>query len=109
MCGGSGPGGATGSPGNTTEPHAPHALADCGFTEDSIAEAADAIQPSVPLTNPHPATADDLRTLLRAAWVRHRSEACQLGETGLARSESPRFGPAYSASDRRNVAGSVAD
>ena len=50
------------------ELNAPRALADYGFTEDSIAEAADAILPSVPPSNPRPVTAEDLRTLLRAAW-----------------------------------------
>jgi maleylacetate reductase len=50
------------------ELNAPHALADYGFTEDSIAEAAEAILPSVPPSNPRPVTAEDLRTLLRAAW-----------------------------------------
>ena len=47
---------------------APHALADYGFTEDSVPEAADAILPSVPPSNPRPVTAEDLRALLRAAW-----------------------------------------
>jgi maleylacetate reductase len=47
---------------------APHALADYGFTEDSIAEAAEAILPSVPPSNPRPVTAQDLRALLHAAW-----------------------------------------
>jgi maleylacetate reductase len=47
---------------------APHALADYGFTEDSIPEAAAAILPSVPPSNPRPVTAADLRALLRAAW-----------------------------------------
>jgi maleylacetate reductase len=47
---------------------APHALRDYGFTEDLIAEAADAILPSVPPSNPRPVTAEDLRALLRAAW-----------------------------------------
>ena len=49
------------------ELNAPHALADYGFTEDSIAEAAEAILPSVPASNPRPVTAADLETLLRAA------------------------------------------
>ena len=49
------------------ELNAPHALADYGFTADSIDEAADAILPSVPPSNPRPVTAADLRTLLRAA------------------------------------------
>ena len=47
---------------------APRALADYGFTEDPIAEAAEAILPSVPASNPRPVTAADLRALLRAAW-----------------------------------------
>jgi alcohol dehydrogenase class IV len=50
------------------ELNAPRALADYGFTEESIAEAADAILPSVPPSNPRPVTAEDLRALLRAAW-----------------------------------------
>jgi len=50
------------------ELNAPHALADYGFREDSIDEAAEAILPSVPPSNPRPVTAADLRTLLRAAW-----------------------------------------
>jgi maleylacetate reductase len=48
--------------------NAPRALADYGFTEDSVAEAAEAILPSVPPSNPRPVTAADLRALLRAAW-----------------------------------------
>jgi len=48
--------------------NAPRALQDYGFAEDAIAEAADAILPSVPPSNPRPVTADDLRALLRAAW-----------------------------------------
>ncbi len=47
---------------------APRALADYGFTEDAIQEAAEAILPSVPPSNPRPVTAEDLRALLRAAW-----------------------------------------
>ena len=47
---------------------APHALRDYGFAEDSIDEAADAILPSVPPSNPRPVTVDDLAALLRAAW-----------------------------------------
>jgi maleylacetate reductase len=50
------------------ELNAPRALADYGFTEDSIAEAAEAILPSVPPSNPRPVTTADLRALLRAAW-----------------------------------------
>jgi len=49
------------------ELNAPRALADYGFTADSIAEAAQAILPSVPPSNPRPVTADDLEALLRAA------------------------------------------
>jgi maleylacetate reductase len=48
--------------------NAPHALRDYGFTEESIADAADAILPSVPPSNPRPVSAQDLRALLRAAW-----------------------------------------
>ena len=50
------------------ELNAPRALADYGFTEDAIEEAAEAILPSVPPSNPRPVTAEDLRVLLRAAW-----------------------------------------
>jgi maleylacetate reductase len=50
------------------ELNAPHALADYGFTEESIPEAAEAILPSVPPSNPRPVTTADLRALLRAAW-----------------------------------------
>ena len=49
------------------ELNAPHALADYGFVEDSIAEAAEAILPSVPASNPRPVTVGDLKTLLCAA------------------------------------------
>jgi len=56
------------------ELNAPHALADYGFREDSIDEAAEAILPSVPPSNPRPVTAADLRTLLRAAWSGTRPE-----------------------------------
>jgi alcohol dehydrogenase class IV len=47
---------------------APDALRDYGFAEDSIAEAADAILPSVPASNPRPVSVGDLVALLRAAW-----------------------------------------
>ena len=47
---------------------APRALRDYGFSEDSVADAAEAILPSVPPSNPRPVTAADLRALLRAAW-----------------------------------------
>jgi maleylacetate reductase len=50
------------------ELNAPRALADYGFTEDSIPEAAEAILPSVPPSNPRQVTVEDLRVLLRAAW-----------------------------------------
>ena len=51
------------------ELNAPRALADYGFTEDAVGEAAEAILPSVPPSNPRPVTAADLRALLRAAWA----------------------------------------
>jgi maleylacetate reductase len=47
---------------------APRALRDYGFTEDAIPEAAEAILPAVPPSNPRPVSAGDLRRLLRAAW-----------------------------------------
>ena len=47
---------------------APRALRDYGFAEDSIAEAAEAILPAVPPSNPRPVTVADLERLLRAAW-----------------------------------------
>ncbi len=47
---------------------APRALLDYGFAEESIPEAADAILPAVPPSNPRPVTTGDLRRLLRAAW-----------------------------------------
>jgi alcohol dehydrogenase class IV len=47
---------------------APHALRDYGFTEDAIPEAAEAILPAVPESNPRPVTVSDLERLLRAAW-----------------------------------------
>lgn len=50
------------------ELNAPHALADYGFAEDSVGEAAEAILPSVPPSNPREVTAADLAALLRAAW-----------------------------------------
>ena len=50
------------------ELNAPHALRDYGFSEDSVADAADAILPSVPPSNPRPVSAADLRALLHAAW-----------------------------------------
>jgi len=50
------------------ELNAPRALADYGFAEESIPEAAEAILPSVPPSNPRPVTAGDLRALLFAAW-----------------------------------------
>src|ERR1700752_2754132 len=63
--------GSTGEPGSTAsaldglvalkkELNAPRALADYGFSEDSIAEAAEAILPSVPPSNPRPVSAADL-------------------------------------------------
>jgi maleylacetate reductase len=50
------------------ELNAPHALADYGFTVESVPEAAAAILSSVPPSNPRPVTAEDLRALLLAAW-----------------------------------------
>jgi maleylacetate reductase len=47
---------------------APRALRDYGFNEDAIPEAAQAILPAVPPSNPRPVTAEDLRRLLHAAW-----------------------------------------
>jgi maleylacetate reductase len=47
---------------------APRALAGYGFTSAMIDEAAEAIMPSVPASNPRSVTPADLRTLLRAAW-----------------------------------------
>jgi alcohol dehydrogenase class IV len=47
---------------------APHALRDYGFAEDAIPEAAEAILPAVPPSNPRPVTVADLERLLRAAW-----------------------------------------
>jgi maleylacetate reductase len=49
--------------------NAPHALRDYGFQESAIPAAADLILPAVPPTNPRTVTADDLRTLLHAAWA----------------------------------------
>jgi alcohol dehydrogenase class IV len=50
------------------ELNAPHALADYGFTVESVPEAVAAILPSVPPSNPRAVTAEDLRALLLAAW-----------------------------------------
>jgi maleylacetate reductase len=50
------------------ELEAPSALSDYGFTQDAIDEAADAILPAVPPSNPRPVTTGDLRSILRAAW-----------------------------------------
>ena len=47
---------------------APSALRDYGFAEDAIPEAAEAILPAVPPSNPRPVTAEELRRLLHAAW-----------------------------------------
>jgi len=47
---------------------APRALRDYGFTEDAIPEAAEAILPAVPASNPRSVTVADLERLLRAAW-----------------------------------------
>jgi maleylacetate reductase len=48
---------------------APRALRDYGLREESIPEAAAAILPSVPSSNPRPVSAADLEALLRAAWA----------------------------------------
>jgi maleylacetate reductase len=47
---------------------APRALRDHGFRADSIAEAARAILPSVPESNPAPVTVQTLEHLLEQAW-----------------------------------------
>ena len=46
----------------------PQALRDYGFAEDAIPDAAAAILPAVPESNPRPVTVADLERLLRAAW-----------------------------------------
>jgi maleylacetate reductase len=48
---------------------APKALRDYGLAEAAIPEAAAAILPSVPPSNPRPVTAPDLERLLHAAWA----------------------------------------
>jgi maleylacetate reductase len=48
---------------------APHALRDYGLAEASIPEAAAAILPSVPPSNPRPVSEADLERLLHAAWA----------------------------------------
>ena len=52
-----------------TKLNAPRALRDYGFEETSIPEAAAAILPSVPPSNPRPVSAADLKRLLQAAWA----------------------------------------
>ena len=47
---------------------APRALRDYGFEEAQISEAAERILPVVPADNPTPATIDNLKRLLHAAW-----------------------------------------
>nr|CDU26675.1 maleylacetate reductase 2 [Rhodococcus opacus] len=47
---------------------APKALRDYGFAESDIDGAVDAILPAVPVNNPRPVTAEDLRRVLHAAW-----------------------------------------
>jgi maleylacetate reductase len=72
---GSGPGsGLDGLVALKRELNAPRALADYGFTEESVPEAAAAILPSVPPSNPRQVTVEDLETLLRAAWSGTRPE-----------------------------------
>jgi maleylacetate reductase len=48
--------------------NAPRALRDYGLEESHLADAADAILPFVPASNPAPITRDDLERLLRRAW-----------------------------------------
>jgi maleylacetate reductase len=48
--------------------NAPRALRDYGLEESQLADAADAVLPFVPLSNPAPTTRDDLERLLRRAW-----------------------------------------
>ena len=48
--------------------NAPRALRDYGLAESSIPEAAAAILPSVPPSNPRPVSVSDLERLLHAAW-----------------------------------------
>ncbi len=47
---------------------APRALRDVGLAETDLPDAAAAILPFVPPSNPVPVTVDDLERLLRAAW-----------------------------------------
>ena len=49
--------------------HAPRALRDHGLAETDLDEAATRCLAAVPPTNPVAATADDLRTLIHAAWA----------------------------------------
>jgi maleylacetate reductase len=49
--------------------NAPRALRDYGLEETSIPEAASAILPSVPPSNPRPVSAADLERLLHSAWA----------------------------------------
>jgi alcohol dehydrogenase class IV len=48
--------------------NAPRALRYYGLEESHLADAADAILPFVPASNPAPITRDDLECLLRRAW-----------------------------------------
>ncbi|MFZ3555868.1 maleylacetate reductase [Streptomyces sp. BH055] len=48
---------------------APAALRDHGFSKKHIEDAAQAILESIPVNNPRPVTADDVRQLLCAAWA----------------------------------------
>lgn len=48
---------------------APHSLAELGFVEDNINEAAEIALSYMPPTSPRPVTQDDLERILRAAWA----------------------------------------
>jgi alcohol dehydrogenase class IV len=47
---------------------APRALRDHGLREDQVTDAAEAVLPQVPPSNPAPVTPESLRRLLHAAW-----------------------------------------
>ncbi|MBX3095174.1 MAG: maleylacetate reductase [Cryobacterium sp.] len=61
--------GATGLFELRRELNAPRSLADIGFAESSISEAARIILPSIPESNPRPVTQSDLESILRDAWA----------------------------------------
>ncbi len=60
-----------------SELDAPRGLRDYGLAEAAIADAAEAILPAVPPSNPRPVTTADLCALLRAAWA--GTDPAQLG------------------------------